>query len=270
MGHQRIIAVAVEIKMEHETSEVRRNDCMKALCIIFLSPLVFACVLVDAIQQTCRYLFSICGVCDMPQKGFVTEAASLYLQHAMEVSETSVLTESIIVGVLYFLKHAMVSVGVIVFITWLVDLISLWDPMSTMLRLCMVGIVLLLLLPVLGMSFYLASVVLLSLVVQDLGMGADAFWRDLVIAAVLGMVIKSFAVAWQQNGTPFSEDVAVMKTIGVKTWISTSTSRCWLAPSIVSSHLPVVVPETSTARVGFAVEDSCLHQPWRLVVAFCA
>eukprot|EP00971_Amphidinium_carterae_P083502 1652953-Amphidinium_carterae.1 len=43
------------------------------------------------------------------------------------------------------------------------------------------------------MPFYLASVVLL--LVQDLRMGADAFWRDLVIAAVLGMVIKLLAVA---------------------------------------------------------------------------
>eukprot|EP00971_Amphidinium_carterae_P229696 4557721-Amphidinium_carterae.1 len=36
-------------------------------------------------------------------------------------------------GVLYFLMHVMVSVGVIVFPTWLVDLISLWDPVSSML-----------------------------------------------------------------------------------------------------------------------------------------
>eukprot|EP00971_Amphidinium_carterae_P112838 2234670-Amphidinium_carterae.1 len=64
------MAVAVESKMENETSEVMRNDWMKALCITSFLPLLLACVLVDAIQQTCRYLFSICGVCDMPQKGF--------------------------------------------------------------------------------------------------------------------------------------------------------------------------------------------------------
>eukprot|EP00971_Amphidinium_carterae_P153626 3045923-Amphidinium_carterae.1 len=33
-------------------------------------------------QQTCRYLFSICGVCDLPQKGFVAEAASSGLRQA--------------------------------------------------------------------------------------------------------------------------------------------------------------------------------------------
>eukprot|EP00971_Amphidinium_carterae_P070399 1392506-Amphidinium_carterae.1 len=44
----------------------------------------------------------------------------------------------------------MVLVGVSVFIVWLVDLILLWDPVSTMLTVCTVGIVLFLLPPALG------------------------------------------------------------------------------------------------------------------------
>eukprot|EP00971_Amphidinium_carterae_P127576 2527594-Amphidinium_carterae.1 len=128
IGYQRIIAAAVNSKMLKETSEVLHNDWVKALCLIFFWPLVPVYFLVEAIHQACRYLFSMCGVLDTPQRGFITEEASLHLQHAMEVNKTSVLTKSIVAGVLYFLMQAMVSVGITVFLAWLVDLILLWDP----------------------------------------------------------------------------------------------------------------------------------------------
>eukprot|EP00971_Amphidinium_carterae_P331405 6464931-Amphidinium_carterae.1 len=246
--------------MEHVTFEVMQNDCMRALGIISLLPLVLACILLDAIQQTYRYLFSICGVFDMPQMGCVTEAASSGPRQAhgglsifVEVGNSlrqiveqiinlpvpsvveeimtvpKVVTEGrfitmnvdqifdvpipqvmpmrqlqrqTLLNMCSVLISPMVSVGVLVFITWLVDLISLWDPMSTMLRLCIVGIVLRLLPIVLGMPFYVASVV--PLAVQDLRKGADTFGRDLVIAVVLDMVIKLLTVALQRNGSPFS------------------------------------------------------------------
>eukprot|EP00971_Amphidinium_carterae_P204560 4059593-Amphidinium_carterae.1 len=129
----------------------------------------------------------------------------------MGANETPVLAENIIVGVLYFLKQTMVLMGVTVFIAWLVDMILLWDPVSTMLTLCMVGVVLFLLLPVLRMPFYIAFVTVL--VIHDLVRGTALSSSDLLIAAVLGTDIKLRAVAVQQNGVPFSESMSIKKAI---------------------------------------------------------
>eukprot|EP00971_Amphidinium_carterae_P215592 4279510-Amphidinium_carterae.1 len=58
-----------------------------------------------------------------------------------------------------FLILPMVSVGVLVISAWCVNLILLlWDLVPSTLTLCMVGIVLLMLPPVLGMPFYLVFV----------------------------------------------------------------------------------------------------------------
>eukprot|EP00971_Amphidinium_carterae_P098016 1939200-Amphidinium_carterae.1 len=81
------------------------------------------------------------------------------------------------------------------------------------------------------MPFYLASVVLPA--VQGLRKGADTFGRDLVIVVVLDMVIKLLAVALQWNGSPFSENAAIKKTIGVHS--SLRFTRGHIRSSIVPS-----------------------------------
>mmetsp|Transcript_58155 Transcript_58155/g.107381 ORF Transcript_58155/g.107381 Transcript_58155/m.107381 type:complete len:747 (+) Transcript_58155:113-2353(+) len=241
IGYQRIVAAAVESKMLKEASDVLHNDWVKALCLIFFWPLVPVYFLIEAIHQGCRYLFSMCGVLDAPKSGYVTEEAQLHLQHALEVNKTSVLTKSIVAGVIYFLMQAMVSVGITIFLAWLVDLILLWDPVSTMVTLCIVGIVLFLLPPVPGMPIYLASAVLL--VAQGQRKGAATFWRDLVIAVVLSMVIKLLAVALQQKliGYPFSESVAIKKTIGVQTSVMKAAKHVLKRPGLDFDKVCVLV-----------------------------
>jgi len=241
IGYQRIIDAAVESKMLREASDVLHNDWVKALCLIFFWPLVPVYFLVEAIHQGCRYVGSMCGVLDIPQSGYVTEEARLHLHRAMEVNKTSVLTKSIIAGVLYFLMQAMVSVGITIFLAWLVDLILLWDPVSTMVTLCAVGIVLFLLPPVPGMPIYLASAVLL--VAQGQRKGAETFWRDLITAVVLSMVIKLLAVALQQKliGYPFSESVAIKKTIGVQTSVMKAAKHVLKRPGLDFDKVCVLV-----------------------------
>jgi len=107
----------------------------------------------------------------------------------------------------------------------------LWDPVPTTVTQSMVGIALFLLPPVLGMPFYLAFVVVL--VAQNQRKGQDTFGIDLVITVVLGMVIKLLAVALQWNGSPFSENAAIKKTIGVHS--SLRFTRGHIRSSIVPS-----------------------------------
>mmetsp|Transcript_19184 Transcript_19184/g.44664 ORF Transcript_19184/g.44664 Transcript_19184/m.44664 type:complete len:114 (+) Transcript_19184:229-570(+) len=95
-----------------------------------------------------------------------------------------------------------------------------------------------------GVPIHLARAALL--VAHNQRKCADTKWRDLVIAVVLGMVIKFFAVALQHMliGYPFSGSFAIKKTIGDQKSVTNSHAcleafwpglrqalpRCWVSP----------------------------------------
>eukprot|EP00971_Amphidinium_carterae_P298670 5933777-Amphidinium_carterae.1 len=100
--------------------------------------------------------------------------------------------------------------GVIVVIAWLFELILWWDPVSTMLTLCMVGIVLFLLPLCLGCRL---PCICCSTRRPRPEERCGHFSSS-------GHGIELHAVALQQTGIPFPESVAIKKTIGVEDFAS--------------------------------------------------
>jgi len=307
IGYKRMLDAAMESKVLQETMEILRSDWIKALCLVFFWPLVPVYLLIEMLHQASRHCVAMVGLVPTPESGLLTHEARLHVEHALECNKTSVLTKSIIAGVIYFLMQAMVSVGITVFLAWLVDLIMTWGPVATIATLFLVGIVLFLLPPVPGMPVYLASAVLL--VAQGQRISLDRFYKDMWVAVAVSFGIKLVAVAMQQKliGTPFSRSIGIKSAIGVHTPVMKAVKHVLKRPGLDFDKvcvlcagpdwptsvftgvldlpllqmlvgtlpvffliLPVVVSGAFMARTGTSAEQNELYASLASIFAMCA
>eukprot|EP00971_Amphidinium_carterae_P058907 1164814-Amphidinium_carterae.1 len=116
-----------------------------------------------------------------------------------------------------------------------------------------------------GVIIFIACVIAFALLLDPV----PTFGRDLVIAVVLGIVIKLPAVALQQHGSPFSGSIAVKKTIGVQTSVLLRICCSALSPRLEegSGHFWERLGDCSSAGHGYQVAGNSIAAAWISIIS---